>query len=251
MVLRNAVALLADERTVLSLPTTWRSTTATTAGRSRSLTASAGASAYARRGGHRRARRPRALRQGAVRRDLGHACLACGPGRHARRGARADPVLRSANPLQPGPADRRARAAADGARARPRGHRLAPLGGGLLTGRYGSDRAAPKDGRKAGGISERDLAIADALNAVAEGRGASAGQVAIAWVRAQQRRAPTIPDRRRPNGGPAGRQPRSGRDRPRASRAAAPRRGQPRDARLPGRLRRREARPRRHVRAGR
>ena len=70
----------------------------------------------------------------------------------------------------------------------------APLGGGLLTGRYGSDREAPGDGRKAGStVSERDLAIADALNAVAAARGASAGQVAIAWVRAQQRRALTIP----------------------------------------------------------
>ena len=70
----------------------------------------------------------------------------------------------------------------------------APLGGGLLTGRYGSDREAPTTGRRAGRtVSERHLAIADALNAVAEARGAGAGQVAIAWVRAQQRRAVTIP----------------------------------------------------------
>ena len=77
----------------------------------------------------------------------------------------------------------------------------APLGGGLLTGRYGSDRARPSDGRLAGSsddykerkLSERNLAIADALNAVAEARGASSSQVAIAWVRAQQRRAVTIP----------------------------------------------------------
>lgn len=70
----------------------------------------------------------------------------------------------------------------------------APLGGGLLTGRYGSDRERPTDGRWAGrDVSERDLAIADVLNQVAEARGASASQVAIAWLRAQQRRAVTIP----------------------------------------------------------
>jgi aryl-alcohol dehydrogenase-like predicted oxidoreductase len=77
----------------------------------------------------------------------------------------------------------------------------APLGGGLLTGRYGSDRARPADSRLAGiggmherrSLSERNLAIADAVNAVAAQRGASASQVAIAWVRAQQRRAVTIP----------------------------------------------------------
>jgi aryl-alcohol dehydrogenase-like predicted oxidoreductase len=77
----------------------------------------------------------------------------------------------------------------------------APLGGGLLTGRYGTDRERPAEGRLAGiggahaarKLSERNLAIADAVNAVAEARGASASQVAIAWVRAQQRRAVTIP----------------------------------------------------------
>jgi aryl-alcohol dehydrogenase-like predicted oxidoreductase len=77
----------------------------------------------------------------------------------------------------------------------------APLGGGLLTGRYGSDREPPADSRVAGiggayeqrTLSHRNLAIADELNAVAQARGASASQVAIAWVRAQQRRAVTIP----------------------------------------------------------
>ncbi|MGI8519911.1 MAG: aldo/keto reductase [Actinomycetota bacterium] len=70
----------------------------------------------------------------------------------------------------------------------------APLGGGLLTGRYGSDRERPTDGRLAGRtLSESKLAIADALNSVAEARGSSASQVALAWVRAQQRRAVTIP----------------------------------------------------------
>ena len=77
----------------------------------------------------------------------------------------------------------------------------APLGGGLLTGRYGTDRERPQDSRLAGiggaheqrTLSERNLAIADAVNAVADGRGASTSQVALAWVRAQQRRAVTIP----------------------------------------------------------
>jgi aryl-alcohol dehydrogenase-like predicted oxidoreductase len=69
-----------------------------------------------------------------------------------------------------------------------------PLGGGLLSGRYGSDRERPTAGRQAGRtVSERNLAIADVLNAVAHERGASSSQVAIAWVRAQQRRALTIP----------------------------------------------------------
>ncbi|WP_432419795.1 aldo/keto reductase [Baekduia alba] len=77
----------------------------------------------------------------------------------------------------------------------------APLGGGLLTGRYGTDRERPQDTRVAGiggsyeqrALSERNLAIADALNAVAQARGASASQVAIAWLLVQQRRAVTIP----------------------------------------------------------
>jgi len=77
----------------------------------------------------------------------------------------------------------------------------APLGGGLLTGRYGSDRERPADSRVAGiggayeerTLSQRNLAIADAVNQVAHARGASTSQIAIAWVRAQQQRAVTIP----------------------------------------------------------
>ena len=42
-------------------------------------------------------------------------------------------------------------------------------------------------------LSKRNLAVADAVNAVAEARGARTSQVAIAWVLAQQRRAVTIP----------------------------------------------------------
>ncbi len=70
----------------------------------------------------------------------------------------------------------------------------APLGGGLLTGRFGSDRDRPADGRWADRTpSERDLLICDALNEVAAARGVSASRLAIAWLRAQQHRAVTIP----------------------------------------------------------
>ena len=77
----------------------------------------------------------------------------------------------------------------------------APLGGGLLTGRYGTDRARPEDTRLAGiggrhaenVLSVRNLAIADAVNGVAAERGATATQVAIGWLRAQQHRGVVIP----------------------------------------------------------
>ena len=72
-----------------------------------------------------------------------------------------------------------------------------PLGGGLLTGRYGSDREPPDDTRVAAlgksSLTDRNLAIADVVNAVAAERGASSAQVAIAWVRAQQARAVIVP----------------------------------------------------------
>ena len=73
-----------------------------------------------------------------------------------------------------------------------------PLGDGLLAGRYGTGRPIPGD-TSIGGIgashrlSERNLRIADAVNAIAAARGASAAQVAIAWVRAQQERSVIIP----------------------------------------------------------
>jgi aryl-alcohol dehydrogenase-like predicted oxidoreductase len=77
----------------------------------------------------------------------------------------------------------------------------APLGGGLLTGRYGTELPRPTDTRVAGiggryeasATSERNLQIADVANAIAKDRGASASQVAIAWILAQQHRAPIIP----------------------------------------------------------
>jgi aryl-alcohol dehydrogenase-like predicted oxidoreductase len=73
-----------------------------------------------------------------------------------------------------------------------------PLGDGLLTGRYGTDRARPQHTRIAGigathRLSDRNLAIADSVNQIAADRGATSAQVAIAWVRAQQRRAVVIP----------------------------------------------------------
>ncbi len=72
-----------------------------------------------------------------------------------------------------------------------------PLGGGLLTGRYGSDRERPDDTRIAAfgesDLDERKLAIADCVNAVAAERGASSAQVAIAWLRAQQVRGVIVP----------------------------------------------------------
>jgi len=76
-----------------------------------------------------------------------------------------------------------------------------PLGGGLLTGRYGTDRARPEEGRLAGiggrhaeqVLSERNLAIADVVNEVAAERSVTPTQVAIAWVRAQQQRSVVIP----------------------------------------------------------
>jgi aryl-alcohol dehydrogenase-like predicted oxidoreductase len=74
-----------------------------------------------------------------------------------------------------------------------------PLAGGLLTGRFGTDREPPSGTRigttayAARVLQERNLAIADALNAVAAERGASPAQTAIAWLRAQQDRAVIVP----------------------------------------------------------
>jgi len=72
-----------------------------------------------------------------------------------------------------------------------------PLGGGLLTGRYGTDRDRPADTRIAAlgddRMSDRKLAVADAVNAIAAERGATSAQVAIAWVRAQEERSVVLP----------------------------------------------------------
>jgi aryl-alcohol dehydrogenase-like predicted oxidoreductase len=74
-----------------------------------------------------------------------------------------------------------------------------PLAGGLLTGRFGTDREPPAGTRIATTeyagrvLEERNLAIADALNAVAAEREATPAQTAIAWLRAQQQRATIVP----------------------------------------------------------
>jgi aryl-alcohol dehydrogenase-like predicted oxidoreductase len=75
-----------------------------------------------------------------------------------------------------------------------------PLGGGLLTGRYGSGRERPMGTRLetvAGQadrlLTERNLRIVDVVNAIGAERDASPSQVAIAWVRAQQPRAAIVP----------------------------------------------------------
>jgi aryl-alcohol dehydrogenase-like predicted oxidoreductase len=77
----------------------------------------------------------------------------------------------------------------------------APLGGGLLTGRYGTNLPRPDDTRLAriGGrheestTRERNLQIADATNEIAREHGASTSQVAIAWLLAQRHRTPIVP----------------------------------------------------------
>jgi aryl-alcohol dehydrogenase-like predicted oxidoreductase len=78
-----------------------------------------------------------------------------------------------------------------------------PLGGGLLTGRYGSDRQGPTVGTRLAGriathgadkiLSHRALAIADAVTQIAAEHHATSTQVAIAWVQAQQARSVIIP----------------------------------------------------------
>jgi aryl-alcohol dehydrogenase-like predicted oxidoreductase len=58
-----------------------------------------------------------------------------------------------------------------------------PLGGGLLSGKYSRPGA---EGRlAAGSISEHDLAVATAVQEVADELGVTPSQVAIAWVRTQ------------------------------------------------------------------
>lgn len=74
-----------------------------------------------------------------------------------------------------------------------------PLGGGFLTGRYGSDRTPPAHARiettEYGSrvLTERNLSIVDALNGVAAERRSTPAQVAVAWVLAQQRDGVVVP----------------------------------------------------------
>jgi aryl-alcohol dehydrogenase-like predicted oxidoreductase len=72
------------------------------------------------------------------------------------------------------------------------------LGGGLLTGRYGTDREPPEGTRLSRSdygvrLTDRNLVIADAVNRVAAERGAEPAQVAIAWVLAQRDQGVIVP----------------------------------------------------------
>jgi aryl-alcohol dehydrogenase-like predicted oxidoreductase len=75
-----------------------------------------------------------------------------------------------------------------------------PLGRGFLTGTVDVTALAADDGRRrlarfADGAAAANQAIADAVAKIAEARGATAGQVAIAWVAAQGARLgiPVVP----------------------------------------------------------
>lgn len=75
-----------------------------------------------------------------------------------------------------------------------------PLGRGFLTGTVDVAALAPGDGRRrlarfTGDAAAANQAITDAVRKIAEAKGATAGQVAIAWVAAQEVRLgiPVIP----------------------------------------------------------
>ncbi len=78
-----------------------------------------------------------------------------------------------------------------------------PLGAGLLTGHYGTDRQGPPGGGRLAGriathgaeriLTPQALAAADAVNKIAADHGVTGAQVAIAWVRAQQQRGVIVP----------------------------------------------------------
>lgn len=75
-----------------------------------------------------------------------------------------------------------------------------PLGRGFLTGTVDPARLAPDDGRRrlprfSDEAAAGNQAVADGVRRVAESRGATAGQVAIAWVAAQSGRLgiPVVP----------------------------------------------------------
>jgi aryl-alcohol dehydrogenase-like predicted oxidoreductase len=74
-----------------------------------------------------------------------------------------------------------------------------PLGQGVLNGRYGTGQGTPATRLAATGeygsnlLTERNLAIASAASAIADDRGISTPQVAIAWVLAQRHRASIVP----------------------------------------------------------
>jgi len=63
----------------------------------------------------------------------------------------------------------------------------APLGGGVLTGKYSRGSGTPEDTKRAGGnerrLSERNLEIAKEVDKIADELGKSSAQVATNWVR--------------------------------------------------------------------
>jgi aryl-alcohol dehydrogenase-like predicted oxidoreductase len=68
----------------------------------------------------------------------------------------------------------------------------APMGAGILTGKYTRVAAIPEDSRRAAAnqarLTERNRRIAQAVDGVADQLGASSAQVALAWVRQRDRR---------------------------------------------------------------
>jgi aryl-alcohol dehydrogenase-like predicted oxidoreductase len=68
----------------------------------------------------------------------------------------------------------------------------APLGGGVLTGKYSRGGQAPSDTMRAGGnqrrLSEENLEIARTVDNIADELGKSSAQVAVAWVLARGKR---------------------------------------------------------------
>jgi aryl-alcohol dehydrogenase-like predicted oxidoreductase len=68
----------------------------------------------------------------------------------------------------------------------------APMGAGLLTGKYTRGAGIPTDSRRAAAnqarLTERNRRIAEAVDGVADQLGASSAQVALAWVRQRDRR---------------------------------------------------------------
>jgi aryl-alcohol dehydrogenase-like predicted oxidoreductase len=68
----------------------------------------------------------------------------------------------------------------------------APMGSGLLTGKYTRGGAVPIDSRRAPAnqarLTERSRRIAEAVDGVADQLGASSARVALAWARQRDRR---------------------------------------------------------------
>ncbi|MFO0548531.1 MAG: aldo/keto reductase [Polyangiaceae bacterium] len=70
----------------------------------------------------------------------------------------------------------------------------APIGGGVLSGKYTRSAGAPEDTKRAAGnarrLTEQNLAVAKEVDRIADAIGKSSAQVALAWIRA---RGPHIP----------------------------------------------------------